>query len=143
MDKIIQFIISIIQSQLFITIISGVVVFVLSQYFLELIIFPRKKLLGACAQLSQVMLVNQRKFHNSSLNDLERDEIRNASTNLLSNVWIVYRTRKKREKYLRIAKLINFIISQNNNSTTNYSEVISSLKEIETINKGIITTYQW
>ncbi len=142
MNNIIELFCSLFRSEIVAAVLSGVLIFIVSQYFLEMILKPRQRLKDSYANMSRIMLRYQSKFHNSSLTDLERDEIRKASTELLSNAWIVYRNKGKRTNFLEISKLINFIIAQNNSSETNYSLVVKYLKDIEILNKNIITTYQ-
>ena len=142
MNNIIELFCSLSRSEIVAAVLSGVLVFIISQYFLEMILRPRQKLKDSYANMSRIMLRYQSKFYNSSLTDLERDEIRKASTELLSNAWIVYRNKGKRTTFLEISKLINYIIAQNSSSKTDYVLVDKYLKDIETLNKNIITTYQ-
>ena len=142
MSVIVKYFYSLAHSKVFDTILSGIVLFILSQYFLELVLKPRQKLKEAYSSLSRIMLTYQRKFYNSSLSDLERDIIRKASTDLLSCAWIVYRSKNKRTKFLEISKNINYIIAQNDSTKTDYAQVEEYLRNIEELDRNIITSYQ-
>jgi hypothetical protein len=142
MSVIVKYFYSLAHSKVFYTILSGIVIFIISQYFLELVLKPRQKLKEAYSNLSKIMLTYQRKFYNSSLSDLERDIIRKASTDLLSSAWIVYRSKKKRTKFLEISKNINYIIAQNDSIKTDYAQVEEYLRNIEELDRNIITSYQ-
>ena len=128
----------------FITIISGVSVFIISQYVLEFIIKPKMKLREKIGVFSSVMLLHHAEYNNGVLNEKQRNDIKKASTELLGAAWLTYKSDKKRKNYVRISKDINFILAQSNLGDRNidYREISNARKRIEKLNSNIIITYQ-
>jgi hypothetical protein len=99
------------ESNVFQTIISGLLLFILSQFFLELILKPRVELKKAKALLSEKILTYQAKITNGNLSEDQIREIKDASSHLLSLAWIVYSRDSKRQQFVDISQNVNGLLS--------------------------------
>lgn len=125
----------------FITIFSGVIIFIISQYVLELLIKPKVKLQELYGILSKTLLLYHVEYINGVLSDDAIQKIQDASSNLLSQAWLCYKDTDKRKNYLEISKQINYITSQSRTENKNYKAISDASKKIERIDNNIITTY--
>ena len=126
---------------MFYTIISGVIVFIISQFFLELYLKPRMLLREKCGAFSKTMLLYHAEYINGVLIKEQREEISKASTELLGIAWIVYKKQRKRKIYLDIAKQVNLILAQSFREDKNYLEINEAKKLIEKLDPNIIISY--
>lgn len=128
-------------SELFIAVVSGVVLVVFSQYFSEFIVRPRLALRERIAKLNPVMLRNQPKYLSAKLDPVEIDEIREASTGLVTAAWLVYWQRNKRMKYLNVAREINGILAHSIAKDTENTQVYASVRTIESLDRNFKVAY--
>lgn len=128
-------------SELFITVISGVLVFAGSQYFLEFILKPRIKLREAYGELSSAILLYHAKCLNASLEIEHIELIKSKSANLLSHAWITYKSKHKRNHFMEIAGHVNLIVSMSETDNKNYQQIITSIKKIQDIDNNIKISY--
>ena len=131
------------KSNVFITIISGTFVFIISQYYLEMYLKPRRKLYDKYARISELMLQKHAQYINGTLNPEDAFEIKKAASELLSVGWQLYSKRKKKRLlFLEISKEINGIISNSMMEKPRYEQIQESIKKIERLDKNIKITYQ-
>lgn len=105
-----DFFINLFGNQIFQTIISGLILYILSQLFLELYLKPRIELRKLQTLLSEKLLTYQSKIVNGRLNDDQIKEIKESSAKLLSLAFTIYYKKSNRRNYLDISQNINLIV---------------------------------
>ena len=129
-------------SEPFITICTALIIFILSQSFLEFFLKPRKNLLLKYGIFSSTLLNYHSKYRNGTLTSEQVDIIKKASNELMAQAWLVYKSNKKRKMYLEISKQINLITSQSMVENKDYNELSTAIKKIEQIDKNIKITFE-
>lgn len=114
----------------------------MSQYILELFIKPKGKLNELYGILSRTLIQYHAKYINGNLNDEEIALIRLASTNLIAQAWICYKSYDKRKQFLNVSKEINFILSESKVEKKDFGKIIEAVKKIESLDSNIIITYE-
>lgn len=127
-----------------ITVLSGVGVFILSQFFLEFWLRPRVKVREKCGNLSRLMLKFHSEYLNAMLTSEQMRELDDASADLLSTAWGFYRNKKKRMKYLEISREINLIIWQSLQARErkNYEAILKARDKIAKLERNILVTFE-
>jgi len=131
-----------ISTTVLISVLSGTLVFVISQWFLEIILKPKILMNEKRAKISELMLRYHSEYQNGILTPEQIELIRNANSELLSSAWKCCFRQKKKSKYLILAKEINCIIS-NQGSKPNGIEIQNAIKTIENIDKNVKITFQY
>ncbi|MGD1007867.1 MAG: hypothetical protein ABR980_11635 [Ignavibacteriaceae bacterium] len=117
-------------STVFQTIISGIVIFISSQFILEFILKPHIELRKLKALLSEKFLISQSKIFNFNLSEEENREIQTASSKLLALAWSVYFSKSKKNQFLDISQNVNLILSTRfTRDNRAFSEGINVLKK--------------
>jgi hypothetical protein len=98
-------------SNVFQTIISGLLLFILSQFFLEFVLKPRMQLRKLKALLSEKLLTYQAKITNGTLSDEQIKDIRDASSQLLAGAWMIYFRDSKKNQFIDISQKVNCLVS--------------------------------
>ncbi len=127
-----------------VTVLSGVGVFILSQYFLEFWLRPRVKVREKCGNLSRILLNYHAEYLNAALSEDQLHELDDASSDLLSTAWACYVREKKRIIYLEISREINIIIGQSRmpGEKKNYQAILNARNAIAKLEKNIIVTFE-
>jgi hypothetical protein len=97
-------------NKIFQTIISGLFIFIISQYLLELFIKPRVELRKLKILLSEKLLTYQSKITNGNLSSVQIQEIKDISARLLSTAWVIYFGESKKNVFVNISQNVNGLI---------------------------------
>lgn len=140
-------IIQILQSQPFITVSAGVLLFAISQWIIYTVINPHQAYLRAASDLSREMLKLTHKYTNFHLDETEVEIIRNANAAYLAAVWHSgwFGRKKRRANGFKVAEYINDL-SNLGYSPGNEGEKLKSLIHdiafIERLDKNLKIQYR-
>jgi|SRR3972149_10068093 len=124
---------SLLHNEVFQTVISGLLLFIISQFILEIIIKPCVKLKRLKALLSEKLLLYQSKITNGNLSEEAIKEIKDASSKLLSFAWVFSFRKKKKFQFVDISQNVNGSVmasqSKNKSDLTFSIECLNNLKK--------------
>lgn len=126
----IETIFSLLQNQIFQTIISALLIFIVSQFFLELYLKPKVEIKKAMATLSEKLLFYHAEIVNGILTNEHINEIQNASSRLLAVSWIFYKRSKKQRQFLDIAKTLNLVVAASKSNSINLDEAVRAFMNL-------------
>ncbi len=121
---------SLLQNQTFQTIISALLIFIISQFFLEFYLKPKVEVKKAIIGLSEKLLFYHAEIVNGLLTTEHINEIQNASSKLLSVSWTFYKTSKKQKQFLDIARTLNLAVSASKTKSINLDEAIRAFMNL-------------
>ncbi|MBK2095697.1 hypothetical protein [Francisella philomiragia] len=125
---------------MFSTVLSGVIVFVVSQYVLELMIKPYIEANKLYALISEEVLSNLAKITNGNIEDDTRKSLRNLGAKLVSvkQAYFIFSKKSKKEA-LSVAQQLNCIANTRKELDKNWCEnIVESLNKLNTHNKIVI-----
>lgn len=127
------------------TILSGVLVFCLSQFFLYFFFKPRQEYLKAAGSLSCEMIQLSSKYMNLELTADEIKRIQIAKANYIVAIWAyptIY-SKKRKRKGIELAKQINIILRLNIRKKEDFDLIDKAVTEIEKLDKNIIVNMDY
>jgi hypothetical protein len=124
---------SIFDNQVFQTIISGLLLFILSQLLLEFILKPRVEMKKLKSLLSEKLLTYLADITNGTLTEIQIKEIKEASSKLLSLAWIVYFRDSKKRQFVDISRNVNGLVSAS--QSKKYSDLEHSIECLRALKK--------
>ncbi|MBK2266975.1 hypothetical protein [Francisella philomiragia] len=125
---------------MFSTVLSGVIVFVVSQYVLELMIKPYIEANKLYALISEEVLSNLAKITNGNIEDDTRKSLRILGAKLVSvkQAYFIFSKKSKKEA-LSVAQQLNCIANTRKELDKNWCEnIVESLNKLNTHNKIVI-----
>lgn len=137
----------IVLSQVFITVVAGVLLFAISQWIIYTVINPHQAYLRAASDLSREMLKLTHKYTNFHLDETEEEIIRNANAAYLAAVWHSgWLNRKTRRKNgFKVAEHINELATLGHNpgkEGEKLKSLIHDIAFIERLDKNLKIQYR-
>lgn len=139
----------IVLSQVFITVVAGVLVYSISQYIMIVFVSPHQAYIKATSNLSKEMLSLTHKYSNYSLTDDEERRIKDANAAYLAAVWNLSGTKNKRDTTRKngfeVSENVNVIASLGHKALDNGKrdvQLLLSMRAIENLDENLLIEYR-